>query len=299
MKHPKTILITGATAGIGRQTAKYLAGKGHRVIATGRRPDALEALADEAKSEGLRVDTVRLDVTDSASIQAALSVVDRLTDRRGVDVLVNNAGYGHAGPLELVGDAELRAQFDTNVFGLMAVTRAFLPRMRARGWGRVINIGSIGGRVTFPFLGAYHATKYAVEALSDALRVELAAFGIGVVVIEPGPIESEFSERAMKTVPQSGGAIEPYAAVLARGEDYRRLSDSMAVGPEHVARAVGRAVDARRPAARYVVPFQARFLIAAYRWIPVALMDAILRRVAGLTPEGMRLARQPAATLRA
>jgi short-subunit dehydrogenase len=299
MNTKKTILITGATAGIGRHTALHLARSGHRVIATGRRTEALDALREQARKEGTEVETLLLDVSDPGSIKASALAVGKLTDGRGVDVLVNNAGYGHAGPLEGVSDAELRAQFETNVFGLMATIRAFVPKMRARGWGRVINISSIGGRVTFPFLGAYNATKYAVEALSDALRIELGAFGIRVVLVEPGSIRTEFSDRAMATVAPGAAGMEAYAPVLARKDELAGMFDSFAVGPEHVARAIERAIDARRPAARYVVPFRARLILAFFRWMPVPITDALFSVVVGLTRRRMRAAAQSAAALQA
>src|SRR5271170_4155342 len=158
----KTVLITGATTGIGKHAAIALARKGHRVFATGRNATALERLVADAATPNL--ETLRLDVTDTGSIAEAAREVGRRTDGEGVFALVNNAGYGLAGPLEEISDANLRAQFDTNVFGLMAVTRAFLPRMRERGAGRIVNVSSSGGRVSIPFFGAYHASKFAVEA---------------------------------------------------------------------------------------------------------------------------------------
>src|SRR4051794_39927695 len=154
----KTILITGATAGIGRHAALELVRQGHHVIATGRREAALATLKDEAaplaSKSGGRLDVLKLDVTDAASVGSAVLEVDALTDSRGLDVLVNNAGYGQMGPVEEVTDADLRRQYDTNVFGLMSVTRAFLPRMRARGEGRIVNVGSIGGGAALPPVGA-------------------------------------------------------------------------------------------------------------------------------------------------
>ena len=160
----KTILITGATSGIGRAAAESLAQAGHDVIASGRKQGVL----DELKAHvGTNIRTVILDVTDTASIAKAHEDVLEMTDGEGVDVLINNAGYGLAGPLDQLTEEDLRAQFETNVFGLMATTKAFLPEMRDRGEGRILNVSSVGGRVTFPFLGAYHGTKYAVEAFSE------------------------------------------------------------------------------------------------------------------------------------
>src|SRR5581483_3984066 len=157
---PLIILVTGATAGIGRHAALTLAKRGHHVFATGRRKDALETLKKEAGSA--KLDTLVLDVTDKDSIETARREIDRITKNHGLDAIVNNVGWGLVGPLEEISDAELREQFETNVFGLMSVTRTFVGKMRDRGFGRVVNISSIGGRVTFPMMGAYHATKYAV-----------------------------------------------------------------------------------------------------------------------------------------
>jgi short-subunit dehydrogenase len=274
---PKTILITGATTGIGRHLALHFAARGDVVIATGRKPALLDALRAEAKGT---LHTVPLDVTDDASITRARDLVAERTD--GIDVLVNNAGYGQTGPLEELSDAELRAQFDTNVFGLMAVTRAFLPSMRARGGGRIINVSSVGGRVAVPLFGAYTASKYAVEALSDALRVELAPAGIDVVLVEPGPIRSEFGDRAVAALETHRRSDSPYAAAYARVDAVKQLSDRQSVGPEHVARVMARAIDARRPHARYVVPFRSRVVLWLAAITPTPLLDAIMRALSGL-----------------
>lgn len=273
----KTVLITGATGGIGREAALHLARAGFRVIGTGRGEAGLAALRRDAEALGVTLETARLDVTDEASIRACAERVRELAG--GIDVLVNNAGYGLAGPLEEVSDADLRAVFDTNVFGLMAVTRAFLPQLRARK-GRVLNVSSVGGRVTFPFFGAYHATKYAVEALSDALRRELAPFGVQVVLIEPGAIRTEFSERSVATLnDRVADTASPYAAIYARAREIQALSDSTAVGPEVIAKVTERAIQARRPAARYIAPFQSRIMVALLTTLPTRWVDAMLRRM--------------------
>jgi NAD(P)-dependent dehydrogenase (short-subunit alcohol dehydrogenase family) len=287
MDASQTILITGATAGIGRHTAIHFARAGRRVIATGRNREALARLQADAAAP---LDVVRLDVTDPASIAEAAAEVTRITDGHGVDVLINNAGYGLAAPLAEVTDEDLRAQFETNVFGLMAVTRAFLPAMRARGKGRIINVSSVGGRMTFPLFGAYHASKYAVEALSDALRLELAPFGIDVVVIEPGPIRTEFAERAVATVEKYRSDASPYAPIYARTDEIKRLADGRSVGPEHITRVMARAIDARRPSARYVAPFSSRLMLALFLRLPTRWLDGILRRVLGLTRSRVLLA---------
>jgi len=287
MTDTQIVLITGATSGLGRHAAQHLAGLGHRVIATGRRPDALEQL--EADAAGTGLETLRLDVTDPESIREAVLEVDGRTDGHGVEVLVNNAGYGQMGPLELVGDDELRRQFETNVFGLMSVTRAFVPAMRERGRGRVLNVSSMGGRITFPFGGAYHATKYAVEALSDALRKELSLFGIDVVLIEPGAIKTEFAGRAMGSLHGLGSPGSPYAPVLERADEIREQADGISAGPEVVSRAIEKAIRARRPRARYMVPFSARLAVAFFaRMIPTRWADALMLRMLGVRRRDFR-----------
>jgi short-subunit dehydrogenase len=286
----KTILITGATAGIGRHAALELVRQGHHVIATGRREAALATLADEARALATgagRLDTLRLDVTDEAAVQAAVADVAALTDGHGVDVLVNNAGYGQMGPVETVTDAELRKQFDTNVFGLMNVTRAFLPQMRARGEGRVVNVGSIGGRVTFPLMGAYNATKYAVESISDALRNEVASFGVHVSIVEPGPIRTEFNDRAMETIPLDRFDGSPYEKVVSGAEKLRARFEASSATPEVTTRAIVHAAFAKRPRVRYVVPFSSALALAFFEMLPTRLFDAMIQKLAGLTRKNL------------
>ena len=179
------VLITGCSTGIGRAAASHLAARGYTVIATARR---VEDLADLAAA-GCR--TLPLDVTDEASMRAAVDAVEAAHGR--IDVLVNNAGYSQSGAVESVPLARTRAQFETNVFGPLRLTQLVLPGMRRRRAGRVVNVSSMGGRLVFPGGGVYHASKYAVEALSDALRYELRPFGIAVVLIEPGLIKTNFA----------------------------------------------------------------------------------------------------------
>jgi NAD(P)-dependent dehydrogenase (short-subunit alcohol dehydrogenase family) len=283
----KTILITGATSGIGFHTALALVKQGHRVIATGRRQHALQALQDQAKSELLHVHP--LDVTDNASIRTLRAYILELTDGAGVDILINNAGYGHLGPIALISDENLRRQFDTNVFGLMAVTRAFLPEMQRRRSGRIVNIGSIGGRITFPFGGAYHASKYALEALSDALRIELAPFGIRTSVIEPGPIRTEFGDVAVGMVDQYRDS--EYAAIVAKADKMQAQADSMAAPPEVVVRAIEHASFSRWSRARYVVPKHMYPVLAFFQWLPTGIVDGVLRMMVGLSQQNVGTAR--------
>jgi len=287
------ILITGATAGIGRAAALHLARRGHHVIATGRRPKALDDL--EAEAGGATLDTVQLDVTDPEAVQRAVATVDALTDGHGIDVLVNNAGYGLAAPLAEVTEADLRHQFDTNVFGLMAVTQAFLGKMVERGAGRVINVSSVGGRITFPMMGAYHASKYAVEALSDAMRMELSPAGLFVSLIEPGPINTEFVDRMNAAANPYRGEHSRYAPVFDRAETIEARTMAFAPGPDVIARAIERAATARRPRARYVAPFSSRLALALLDLVPIRLRDAMMRAVFGLTPARLSPSRQLAA----
>ncbi len=286
MTQPQTILITGATAGIGRQAAIDLARSGHRVFATGRRQHALEALTAELADTDLHC--ISLDVTSAESIEAARAEVDRVTGGEGLDVLINNAGYGHSGPTIEISDADMRAQYDTNVFGLMAMTRAFVPTMRARGRGRIVNVSSIGGRFTFALMGVYNSTKYAVESLSDALRVELHPFGIDVVLIEPGYIKTEFGDHSVGLAKQYTDDSNPYQRVMARIEELNELLLKTAVGPEVISAAIQRAVEVRRPRARYVAPFSAKVMVWFMTRAPTRLIDWASRMLVGLTPKGMK-----------
>ena len=275
------VLITGATAGIGRTTALELARLGYHVIATGRRTAELDKLRAEAPA-GTRLDTAVLDVTSAESITKAMAEVDRLTGGHGLDVLVNNAGFGVMGPMSEISDAELRRQYDTNVFGLMAVTRAVLPAMRDRGRGRIINVSSMGGKITFPFMGAYNSTKYAVESMSDALRLELRPFGVDVVLIEPGVIRTSFADTAMGPVSQYAHGI--YGPAVARADKLRARMESTAVGPEVIARAIHKAIRRRRPAARYVAPWFGSVVLGLLAVTPTRVQDYAMRRMGFLTP---------------
>jgi NAD(P)-dependent dehydrogenase (short-subunit alcohol dehydrogenase family) len=308
----QTILITGATAGIGRFAALYLARKGHRVFASGRNEAALAKL--RADAAGFPLETVRLDVTDAKSIEAAAAEILRRTNGRGIDALVNNAGWGMAGPLAEIPVADLREQFETNVFGLHAVTRAFLPQLRANaasggrgpdelssagrgataprrsnGRTRILNVSSMGGRMTFPFFGAYHATKYAVEAMSDALRNELSPLGIDVVLIEPGVIKSDFSDRSRASIEKYRRDDSPYAPIYARADAIQAQSDRQAVEPDVIARAMERAITARRPRARYVAPARTYLALMFFRFFPTRWVDGIMRAFLGLRPNKLKL----------
>ncbi len=269
----KAVLITGCSTGIGRATAEHLAGRGWTVYATARR---LESIADLA---GKGCKTLALDVCDETSIRTAVETVERAEG--AVGVLINNAGYGQEGVFEEVPMAEVRRQFETNVFGLVRLTQLVLPGMRRQGWGKVVNLSSMGGRLTLPGGAFYHATKYAVEALSDALRFEVKNFGVDVIVIEPGPIKTQFGDTAVDRLRSVGGE-GPYArfnAVLAQRirEAYEGPMAMMALGPDAVARVIEKAISATRPRSRYPVTFAARFLMRLRRLLPDRAFDAFLR----------------------
>lgn len=275
-----TVLITGATAGIGRAAALRLASRGHHVIATGRNIAALEQIRRGAKG---RLDTLALDVTSAASVEAAQHEVKTLAGQGGLDVLINNAGYAAAGPLEKVGDAELKAQFETNVFGPMRMIRAFLPEMRERKRGRIINISSVVGRIALPFFGPYNASKHAIEALSDALRNELKAYGIDVVIIAPGSISTGLNEAERKNLETYASAGSPYAEQIKKVLAFHKDVRPNAAKPDVAAKAIVRAVEARRPRARYVVPFfPNRAFIALAEFLPTEASDAVIQSITGL-----------------
>jgi NAD(P)-dependent dehydrogenase (short-subunit alcohol dehydrogenase family) len=269
----KAVLITGCSTGIGRATAELLAARGWKVYASARRLETVEDLASRGCTP------LALDVCDDASIRAA---VERIVQAEGaVGVLVNNAGYGQEGPVEEVPMAEVRRQFETNVFGLTRLTQLVLPGMRRQGWGKIVNLSSMGGKLTFPGGGFYHATKHAVEALSDALRFEVRGFGIDVIVIEPGPIKTRFGDTAVGSI-GTAGSDSPYAsfnAVLAKRirEAYEGPMAALAAGPEAVARVIETAITAARPKTRYTITFAARSLMALRRWLPDRAFDAFLR----------------------
>lgn len=271
------ILVTGCSSGIGAVTAQRLVDAGHLVYATARRVDALTDLA----AAGAEVRA--LDVTDAGSVAA---VVDEMVDRHGrVGALVNNAGYGAYGAIEDVSVEQVSAQFDTNVLGVVRTIQAVLPSMREAGRGRIVNMSSMGGRLTFPYGGYYHASKHAVEALSDALRVEVAPFGVQVSIIEPGLITTRFGETATSTLTSATPADSPYAAgakavEASMAQSYR--NERVTAPPEAVAEAVERALTARRPRTRYVVTPAARALITTRSLSPGRVWDRVMTRSFGL-----------------
>ena len=267
---PKSALITGASCGIGEATALHLAELGYTVYAGARRLERMSDLVDR----GIRTRTV--DVTDDASMTALVEAIIAETGR--IDVLVNNAGYGSYGALEDVPIEEARRQFDVNLFGLARLTQLVLPHMRQQHDGYIVNVSSMGGKIWEPLGSWYHASKFAVEGLSDSLRVEVAEFGIKVVIIQPGTIRSEWSGIAADQL-EASSASTPYApqakimgAVL-RGADQMRLAS----GPALVAEAIGKAVQSAKPRTRYVVGGGARGILLAERILPDRGFDRFIR----------------------
>jgi len=271
MSVSKAVLITGCSSGIGRATAERLSSVGWKVYATARDAGTIASL--ERNGCGL----LPLDVTDEDSMQSAVEEVER---REGaVGVLVNNAGYSQSGAIEAVPMEKVRRQFETNVFGLARMCQLVLPGMRRQGYGRIVNLSSMGGKLTFPGGGYYHASKHAVEAISDALRFEVEGFGVKVSVIEPGLIRTGFADTAVGSMDGS----DPYAGfeeavARATAENYERGPFSrLGGGPEEVARTIETAISARNPRSRYAVTPSAHLFIGLRRLLPDRAWDALLR----------------------
>jgi NADP-dependent 3-hydroxy acid dehydrogenase YdfG len=269
----KAVLITGCSSGIGHATAELLSAEGWKVFATARRRETLADLEQKGCT------TLALDVTDEASMSAAVGAV---VDAEGaVGVLLNNAGYSQSGAVETIPIDQVRRQFETNVFGLIGMCQLVLPGMRDQSWGRIVNLSSMGGRLTFPGGGIYHATKYAVEAISDALRFEVRGFGVDVILIEPGLIITNFGETAAGSV-RDARADGPYSefnrkvAELTEGA-YKGPMAKLGGGPETVAKAIAAALRAQHPKARYPVTPSARLMINQRRLMPDRLWDLAMR----------------------
>jgi NAD(P)-dependent dehydrogenase (short-subunit alcohol dehydrogenase family) len=263
----RVALVTGASAGIGKAIVRRLLADGWTVYGAARR---VGNMAD-IQAEGARV--LALDVTEEASLEAAVN--DVLANEGHIDALVNNAGYGSYGAIEDVPLAEARRQFEVNVFGVARLTQLVLPSMRKAGCGTIVNITSMGGRIWMPIGGWYHATKHALEVLSDALRVEVRPFGINVVIVQPGAIQSEWSGIAADNLDRIGrdsayqGAIGPMSRVL---RDYGK-----AAPPAVVAEAVSKAVNSAHPRRRYATPLDAKLLIFLHWLLPDALFEKMLK----------------------
>lgn len=280
---PSNVVVTGTSTGIGRTTVKLLASEGFRVFAVVRREEDAQSLRDEGHEN---LTPLRFDVTDAAAIEQSAKDVEAEVDVAGLSGLVNNAGIGFGGPLEFADIDEIRAGFEVNVFGPVAVTRAFLPLVR-RATGRIVNVSSGAGVASTPLLGPYCSSKFALEALSDALRLELRPSGILVSVIEPGFIDTPMqtkgrseAERQQAALPADAPAYYQAAMTKLR-EQFERFGTN-ATPPEAVAKAIHRALTEPRPRTRYAVGMDAKLLGPVNRLFPDRAKDAIFGRLLGL-----------------
>ncbi len=271
----KVALVTGASSGIGEATARQLAAAGFTVYAAARRTERMQQLTEA----GIR--PIAMDVTDDASMQTGVKTI--LNEQGRIDALVNNAGYGSYGALEDVPMSEARAQMEVNVFGAARLIQLVLPQMRAQRSGTIVNVTSMGGKITTPLGAWYHATKFALEALSDCLRMEVARFGIDVVVIEPGGIRTEWSGIAAEKVRavSSSGPYAPQGNAVANSltseSTHRRSSP-----PELIGRTITKAVTTRRSKTRYAVGYGAKPMIFLHGLLPDRTFDAFIRRATGV-----------------
>lgn len=276
----KVALVTGAAQGIGKVTALALRAVGFTVYASGRRLEAL----NELKKMGCEI--VQLDVTNEASMVAASQTIE--AKHGAVDVLVNNAGYGLNGAVEALDLDRVRHQFETNVFGLVRLSQLVLPGMRRKGWGRVINVGSVGGTFTAPGAGAYHASKYAVEAFNDALRWEVRGFGVDVVLIQPTGVFTGFDKKILETYPQTQPG-SPYAAFHANHyQATKQIFESNMAGvikPELVAQTIVRAATVRKPQTRYKVGLSAYIYSGLRRLVSDRMWDGIMGTRFSMKPQ--------------
>lgn len=273
----KPVLVTGASSGIGEATAVLLAQKGFRVFAGARRVEKLKAL------EGLgggRITAIPLDVADRQSVADA--VREASSASAPLYGLINNAGVSVTGPLEQVPVEDWRRQFETNVFGVIAMTQAVLPQMRETGVGRIVMIGSVAGRIASPFMSAYAASKHALEGLSDSLRREVNKHGVFVSLIRPGFINTPFGEPEQEGFARYAAQGAPYAKELAAFKAWHAKGHPNGAPPSAVADAVLDALTAARPRSRYVVPGKMFGALALRNLAPTALTDRIFERITGL-----------------
>lgn len=301
-----TALITGASTGIGRATALHLARSGWDVLAGVRSPAAGEALLSESGAGGAggagadgggasggdagsgrgggRLIPIQLDITDSAQIAAAAKLVEERTGARGLDALINNAGIAVGGPLEMLPMQELRGLMDVNFFGQVAVTQALIPALR-KARGRIVLLSSIGGLITTPYMSAYHASKYALEAVGNALRVELARSHIQVALIEPGSVATPIWEKGNELIDgvEIPEELEQYYGHVPKAmEKTLRDTAKRGVPPERVAKVIEGALSARRMRARYLIGLDAHAMVWASRLLPDLVFDRLLRRAVGV-----------------
>ncbi len=269
----KVVIVTGGSSGIGRATVREFLKQGFTVYSCARRVELMKDL----EGEGAKI--IQLDVTKSSSIKACIKQIVGESGR--IDVLVNNAGYGSYGTVEDVPISEAKTQFEVNLFGLAEMTQVVLPIMRNQSSGRIINIGSMGGKVWFPLGAWYHATKHAVEGFSDCLRYEVKPFGIKVVLIEPGIIKSEWMKISMEHL-QKVSPNSAYKVLIDKCLKMYFDSEKMGRDPSNVAGAIYKASTQARPKARYVVGLDARAILIIRRLLPDSVYDWVIAMYSGV-----------------
>jgi NAD(P)-dependent dehydrogenase (short-subunit alcohol dehydrogenase family) len=270
---PKTILITGCSSGIGHDAALAFSNRGHRVFASCRKED------DRQKLEALGIDALRMDLDDEQSIATAFDEILQKTGGK-LDVLINNAGFGQAGALEDVPRSALREQFETNVFGLMDLTRRAIPIMRKQGQGRIINISSLLGFISMPFRGAYNASKYAVEGLSDTLRIELKPSKIDVICIQPGPIKSRFRDNvidnSLKKIDKDNSYFKTQYQGMLNGYREQKEDSVFTRNTDAVIAKLIHAIESKNPKAKYRVTFPSHLFAVLKRILSVKMLDRLI-----------------------
>ncbi|HSF24103.1 MAG TPA: SDR family NAD(P)-dependent oxidoreductase [Blastocatellia bacterium] len=280
----QVVIVTGASAGIGEATAKWLAREGASVVLAARRKARLDELRQKIEASGGSAVAIEADVTSEEDRRRIVLESMNLFGR--IDALVNNAGFGQRGPIEIVPVEAIRRNFETNLFSLIALTQLVIPIMRNQGGGRIVNISSVAGRVASPFSSVYDATKHALEAVSDGLRGELAPFGIKVVIVEPGFISTEFLGIANEVSRQVIERDSPYADSIARRNESLRRLRKMAGTPDDIAELIVRALVVANPSARYAAPRHARVLIALRRFVPERLFNYVNRQAGSAGVKG-------------
>lgn len=271
----RVVIVTGATAGIGEATVRRLVGAGARVMAHGRRAERLDQLAKDVDPAGTRVRVIAGDVTVPADRQALVTSCQKIFGR--IDALVNNAGYGQRGPVECVPLDDIRRNYETNVFSLIAMTQLVAPILRQQGHGRIVNVSSVAGRIARPLSSIYDSTKHAVEALSDGLRGELAPFGVEVIVVRPGFIQTEFVERANEISADALAVSQPYAKYIVNFRGASARLRRVAGAPDDIARVIEKALTVARPRTHYAAPRHAKLFLFAKWLLPTSTFDRIVR----------------------
>ncbi|HET7615990.1 MAG TPA: SDR family oxidoreductase [Bacillales bacterium] len=274
----KVALVTGTSSGFGLLISLALAEKGYFVAATMRHLDKKGPLMEQAKQRGLKrqFECIQLDVTKDDEIKAAVSAI--LEEHGSIDVLVNNAGYAAGGFVEEIPDSEWRSQFETNVFGLIAVTRAVLPSMRERGKGKIINMSSVSGRMALPGLGPYSASKFAVEGFSESLRLEMKAYGVDVVLVEPGSFKTDIWAKGVEDV-----SLSEHSAYREKTERMKRMVTRVAEtagNPDDVAQLVARIAEREEPDFRYPIGKGIKSTLKMRAFMPWKWLErAVLKRM--------------------